>query len=77
MNPMAGLVRSRKFWLAVLDAGVSTISVVAAVFLSPEQVDKVLLLVGIWQPVFVAVIAGIAYEDGKEKQIGRHPSQLG
>ena len=67
-----GLLRSRKFWIAVLDAVVSSITVLATALLSPEQVDMVLLLVGIWQPVFVALIAGIAYEDGKAKAAGRH-----
>ena len=75
MNPFASLVRSRKFWLAVLDAVIATIGVVTTAILSPEQVDQVLLLVGIWQPVFVALIAGIAYEDGKAKGAGNHITQ--
>lgn len=75
MNWFQALLRSRKFWLAILDAAVSTISVVTTACLSPEQVDMVLLLVGIWQPVFVALIAGIAYEDGKQKAAGNHRTQ--
>ena len=75
MSWFHGLVRSRKFWIAVLDAVVSSITVLATALLSPEQVDMVLLLVGIWQPVFVALIAGIAYEDGKAKGAGNHITQ--
>lgn len=64
---MTRLVHSAKFWTAVLDAGVSSLAIILTFFLSPENVKQAMTLVGIWQPVFVAVIAGIAYEDGKEK----------
>lgn len=64
---MERLIHSSKFWMAVLDAGVSSLAIVLGWFLIPEKVEQVMLLVGLWQPVVVAVIAGIAYEDGKEK----------
>lgn len=67
-NPFAGLLRSRKFLLAVLDAVFASLAIVATWFLSPEKVDQMLILVGIWQPVFVAVILGIAHEDAAEKR---------
>lgn len=62
------LVRSRKFWLAVLDAFVSTVTVLVTAWLSPENAKLVLTVVGIWQPVFVALIVGIAVEDAAYKR---------
>jgi len=53
-NPFSLLLRSRKFWLAVLDALVSTISIVLTWFLAPERVEQAMILVGVWQPVIVA-----------------------
>jgi len=38
--------------------------------LSPENADTALIVVGIWQPVAVVIIGGIAYEDGQEKAAG-------
>ena len=64
---MSGLLHSRKFWLAVLDAAVASLTIVLTWFLAPEKVEQALILVGIWQPVFVAVIVGIAVEDAAEK----------
>lgn len=67
---MQRLLKSAKFLTAVLDAALSTTIVILAWFLSPDQMDQALLLVGVWQPVFIAVIAGIAYEDGQLKRSG-------
>lgn len=74
MNPFAALVKSRKFWLAALDAAVSTLSIVLAWWLSPDKVTQVLTLIGIWQPVFIVVIGAIAYEDGKAYESLSHPN---
>ena len=62
-NPFTGLIHSRKFLLAMLDALVSSVALVLACFLSPDKVASVLALIGIWQPVLIAVIVGIAVED--------------
>lgn len=62
------LLKSRKFWLATLDALVSTITVLVTAWLSPENAKLVLTVVGIWQPVFVALIIGIAVEDAALKR---------
>ena len=62
-NPFTGLIHSRKFLLAMLDALVSSVALVLAWFLSPDKVASVLALIGIWQPVLIAVIIGIAAED--------------
>jgi hypothetical protein len=62
-NPFTGLIHSRKFLLAMLDALVSSIALILTWFLSPDKVASVLALIGIWQPVLIAVIIGIAAED--------------
>lgn len=67
---MQNLLRSRKFWLAVLDAFVSTLSLVLAWYFSPDKVQQVMALVGLWQPVIIAVIIGITVEDAAAKYSG-------
>jgi uncharacterized membrane protein len=75
MNPFKALLRSRKFWLAVMDAAVSTLAIVLAWWLSPDKVTQVLTLIGLWQPVVIVVIGAIAYEDGKAFDNQAHLSQ--
>jgi hypothetical protein len=70
---MTRLLHSSKFWIAIIDALMASLAIVLAWFLKPEAVGQVLTLVGYWQPVFIVVIAGIAWEDGKEKA-AYHPS---
>lgn len=72
---MKGLLKSRKFWMAVLDAGVSTLTVALALFLQPQAVDDVLKVVLIWQPVVALVIVGITVEDAQALKAGTHPNQ--
>lgn len=60
---MNGLVRSRKFWIAVLDVAISTATYFVTKFVAPEIGDSILFLIGAWQPVIVMVIAGITAED--------------
>ena len=62
-NPFASLIRSRKFWMAIMDAGISSLAIVLGWFLIPDKVNEILTLVGLWQPVMVVVIGAIAYED--------------
>ena len=60
---MSSLLRSRKFWLAILDLVVSlTLFFVGkyAAF-AVEDVNTVIVAI---QPVFVMLIGAIAYEDG-------------
>lgn len=73
---MTGLLKSRKFWMAILDAGVSTLGIVLAFWLSPDKVTQVLTLVGLWQPVFIAVIVSVTVEDAAAYKAGVHPVQL-
>jgi hypothetical protein len=61
MNPILALFRSRKFLLLLVDTVVSIIAYYNAV--DPA-------IIAILQPVVIAVIAGIAYEDGQQKSGG-------
>lgn len=66
---MKGLLQSRKFWLLVLD----TVIVLVLYFIgkyAPIAYDDVNTVILALQPVFVVVIGGIAYEDGKAKGAG-------
>lgn len=72
---MNRLLHSAKFWTAVLDALVSTISIVLAIWLSPENVDKAMLVIGLWQPVLLAVIAAWCIEDVATIKDGGKPGQ--
>ena len=73
-NPFKGLLRSRKFLLVAIDAGAAVTGLVAARYL-PESQDFIIALVATLQPVFVAAIVGIAWEDAAAKKAGTHPSQ--
>lgn len=64
---MSRLLHSAKFWTAVIDAIASSLAIILVWFLKPEEVDQVLKLVAIWQPVFIAVIIGGAWEDAADK----------
>ena len=62
-NPIQSLLRSRKFLLAMLDAFIGSLSLILTWFLSPDKVTSVMTIFGLWQPVIVAVILGVAVED--------------
>ena len=64
---MSSLLKSRKFWLAVLDVIISTAAYFVTKYVAPEIGNDILWLIGAWQPVIVALIAGIAIEDGAER----------
>jgi hypothetical protein len=66
-DPIYALLHSRKFLLLCLDAVVSLITAVAAWYLTEGDAIKVGVFVVILQPVFIAVINGIAKEDAAEK----------
>jgi hypothetical protein len=76
---MTRLLHSAKFWMAVVDAAVSSLAIILAWFFRPDIVAQVLTLIGLWQPVVIVVIGAIAWEDGKEKgapktTIHNHPA---
>ena len=71
MNPFAALFRSRKFLLLILDVVISLVSYFVTKYAAPGFADDALLVIGSMQPVFVALIAAIAYEDGQAKRSGK------
>ena len=75
MNPFAGLLRSRKFWLLTLDIVVSMATYFITKYAAPGLADDALFVIASVQPVFVVIIGAIAYEDGKAKEAGNHISQ--
>lgn len=66
---MNALLHSRKFLLLCLDTIISMIIWVFGVA-DPAHLDAAQQMIAILQPVFVAVIAGIAVEDAAEKRGG-------
>jgi hypothetical protein len=62
MANVASLLRSRKFWLLILDTVISvTLFFVGKA--SPALLEDVKFLIVSLQPVFVTIIGAIAYED--------------
>jgi len=72
MFPFGKLFHSRKFLLLLLDTIVSLILWGVGMWF-PEAADSVNELILIMQPVFIAVITGIAIEDAAEKRAGDGP----
>lgn len=64
---MASLLHSRKFWLMILDVAVSTATYLITAYVNPALAEKIIWLIGAWQPVIISVIVGIALEDSAEK----------
>ena len=63
MNPISGLLRSRKFLLAVIDAIAGILGLWVGTLATQETATLIMATWGALQPVFIAVIAMIAYED--------------
>lgn len=74
VNAFGNLFHSRKFWLLVLDAVVSAVTAFVGWYVAPDDAEKVIFLIGAMQPVFVALIAGIAIEDAAQKRADGHRS---
>ena len=60
--------KSRKFLTAMLDVVVSVALFFVGKYVLPMYAEDIIFLIGILQPVFVAVIAGIAWEDAAFKR---------
>ena len=69
MNPVRALFRSRKFLLLLLDTVISTVTFAVGKWVGAASNDLA-VLIAIYQPVFVALIGAIAYEDGQAKRAG-------
>jgi len=75
VNPIAGLLHSRKFLLLILDTIISLTLYFVGKYAAPSLAEDVKFIVAAYQPVFIAVIAGIALEDAAAKRSGRLPYQ--
>jgi uncharacterized membrane protein YhaH (DUF805 family) len=67
MNPFAGLIRSRKFWLMILDLVISFILYFVSKYGTGNLVEDVKFVIAAIQPVFVVIIGAIAYEDANKR----------
>ena len=65
-NPFSGLLHSRKFWIAMLDAIIALATLWIGQLFSPETQKMILQTLAILQPVFLTVIASIAHEDAAQ-----------
>ncbi len=70
MSPVRALFRSRKFLLLLLDVVVNSTVYVVSKYAAPVLAEDILFFVGLQQPVWVALIGAIAYEDGQAKRAG-------
>lgn len=61
-NPFLALLKSRKFWLLILDTAVSLTLFFGAKYFA-ANLEDIKFLIGALQPVFVFIIGAIAYED--------------
>ncbi len=66
---MSRLLHSSKFWLMIMDAVVSVATYFIGKYAGVSSQDM-LYLIGIIQPVVVAVIVGIFAEDAAAKKAG-------
>jgi len=83
MNPVNGLLRSRKALVGVITVLLDTVLPPVVIFFvgkyAPFYLEdaKVVMiaLAGLWTAIGGLLIGAIAYEDGKAKAAGAHPSQ--
>lgn len=66
-NPFTGLLRSRKFWLAIVDVVLSTVLYFAGKY-AGAALDDIKFLIAAYQPVIGLVIVGITVEDTAKAQ---------
>lgn len=66
---MQRLLHSSKFWTAIVDAVISLAGIWAAYLVGdPRLLELVQQTIVVLQGVFIAIIAGIAWEDANEKR---------
>ena len=73
MNPFMGLLRSRKFWLLVLDLVLSLVLYFTGKYAGGGAAEDTKVVIGAIQPLFIAVIVGITVEDAADKASGNFP----
>ena len=70
MSVFGSLLQSRKFWLMIIDVVVSVATYFVVKYVAPEIAKDVMFLIGVMQPVVIALIVGIAVEDAAVKGSG-------
>ena len=60
---MSSLLKSRKFWIMVVDVVISSATYFIGQYVLPEVGENIIWLIASWQPVIYALITGIATED--------------
>ena len=69
---MASLWTSRKFRIALVDIVMSTATYFVTKYVAPEIGNDIFYLIGLWQPVIISLITGIAIEDAAMKRTLGH-----
>ena len=64
------ILKSRKFWLMIVDVFVSAATYFIGRYVSPDAAKDILFCIGLLQPVVISVIIGIAVEDAATKRAG-------
>lgn len=67
MSPIVALFRSRKFLLLLLDTVISALLFFGGRYLASGAQEELNFMIGILQPVFVAIIVAIAWEDNNQR----------
>ena len=70
---MTALLKSRKFWLLILDTLISLGLYFTSKYFPASEADVKLVILTL-QPVFIMIIGAIAYEDAAALKAGVHPS---
>lgn len=60
---MTPVYKSRKFWIALLDIVISTITYFVTKYALPGVGNDILYVIGAWQPILMIWIYSIAMED--------------
>jgi hypothetical protein len=69
---MKALLKSRKFLLLCLDAGLTLLLYFVGKYFA-IAIEDIKLMILVLQPVFVMIIGSIAYEDAAAMAAGIHP----
>jgi len=65
---MASLWQSRKFRITIVDIVFSTAAYFITKYVAPEIGNDIFYVIGLWQPVIISLITGIAIEDAAMKR---------
>lgn len=69
------LLKSRRFWMVILDTSVSIAGFVVAHYVpDPNTADLIKFLVVSLQPIFVTIIIAFTVEDVTAIRMGVHPN---